>query len=79
MNNIRRSGRRYAYRMRHKYKQDPFAFIILWVLFFSAIFLVFAFRGLIAISFMKKVDIDTSKTTIVEEEIDEGDSLENNN
>lgn len=65
--------------MRHKYKQDPFAFIILWVLFFSAIFLVFAFRGLIAISFMKKVDIDTSKTTIVEEEIDEGDSLENNN
>jgi len=64
--------------MRYKYKQDPFAFIVLWVLFLSAIFLVFAFRGLIAINFMKKVDIDTSKTTIIEE-VDKGDSLESNN
>ena len=74
MNNIRRSGRRYAYKMRYKYKQDPFAFVVLWVLFLSTIFLVFAFRGLIAVSFMKTIDIDTSKTTIIEE-----DALEGNN
>lgn len=79
MNNIRRSGRRYAYKMRYKYKQDPFAFIVLWVLFFSTIFLVFAFRGLIAVSFMKKMDIDTSRTTVIEEEIDKENNLESNN
>lgn len=78
MNNVKRYSRRYVYKMRHKYRQDPFAFIILWVLFFSAIFLVFAFRGLIATSFMKKIDINESYIPIVEE-VDTGENLSDAN
>ena len=75
MNKIKKYSRRYAYKMRHKYRRDPFAFIVLWVLFFSAIFLIFSFRGLIAVSFMKKVDIDQSK--VITEEIIDGESIDN--
>jgi len=60
MSIVKRQARRYAYKMRYKYKQDPFAFLVLWVLFFSAVFLVFAFRGVIAATFVKKIDIDRS-------------------
>jgi len=52
--------------MKQKYAEDPFAFLMLWSLFFSAIFLVFAFRGLIAAIFMPKVDV--SDQPIVNEE-----------
>lgn len=58
MSRINKTARRYAYRVRHKYRQDPFAFIVLWALFFSAIFLIFAFRGLIATSFMTEIGVD---------------------
>jgi len=44
--------------MKQKYREDPFAFIVLWALFFSAVFLIFAFRGLIAVQFMRKISID---------------------
>lgn len=43
--------------MKQKYTEDPFAFLVLWSLFFSAIFLIFAFRGLIAAVFMSKIDV----------------------
>lgn len=43
--------------MRQKYQEDPFAFLVLWSLFFSAVFLIFAFRGLIAATFMHKIDV----------------------
>ncbi len=43
--------------MKQKYQEDPFAFIVLWSLFFSAVFLVFAFRGLIAATFMSRIDV----------------------
>ena len=61
--------------MQYKYRQDPFAFMILLALFFSTIFLIFAFRGLIATSFMKKIDLDDSITPVEsnleEEDIDD--------
>lgn len=52
--------------MKQKYAEDPFAFLIMWSLFFSAIFLIFAFRGLIAAIFMPKIDV--SNEPIVNEE-----------
>lgn len=67
MLNIKRHTRRYAYRMKQKYREDPFAFIVLWALFFSAIFLVFAFRGLIAVQFMRKVNVDPNAHLRVED------------
>lgn len=81
MSRIKKQARQYAYRMGRKYRQDPFAFIILWALFFSAIFLIFAFRGLIAANFIKKIDIDNSfivsdenTLDVVEENNDEPDA-----
>jgi len=59
MNDLKTYGRRTAYKMKYKYRQDPLAFLVLWALFFSAVFLIFAFRGLIAINFMKKIDINS--------------------
>lgn len=58
MNYLKRHSQRYAYQMKRKYREDPFAFLVLWALFFSAVFLVFAFRGLIAVQFMRKIGID---------------------
>lgn len=40
--------------------------MVLWALFFSAIFLVFAFRGLIATSFMKKIDVSEPSANLEE-------------
>lgn len=57
MSDFKTYGRRTANKMRYKYRQDPFAFLVLWALFLSAIFLIFAFRGLIAVNFMKKIDL----------------------
>ncbi|MFH0912535.1 MAG: hypothetical protein V1807_02685 [Patescibacteria group bacterium] len=57
MRKYEKLSRKYKYRMKQKYSEDPFAFLILWSLFFSAVFLVFAFRGLIAAIFMPKVDV----------------------
>ena len=67
MSKLKRQARRYTYKMQYKYKQDPFAFMILIALFFSVIFLIFAFRGLIATTFIQKIDVDDS--TISEESI----------
>jgi hypothetical protein len=44
--------------IKRKYQEDPFASIVLWGLFFGAVFMIFAFRGLIATAFLPKVDID---------------------
>lgn len=57
MVNIRRSARRYGYRLRQKFREDPFSVIVLYALFFSAVFLIFAFRGLIASIFIRPLGI----------------------
>ena len=57
MRSYEKLSRKYKYRMKQKYQEDPFAFLVLWSLFFSAIFLIFAFRGLIAATFMHKIDV----------------------
>ena len=67
MLNVKRHSQRYTHQMKRKYQQDPFAFIVLWALFFSAIFLVFAFRGLIAVQFMRKINVDPNAHLRVED------------
>ncbi|MEA1910026.1 MAG: hypothetical protein U9M89_03330 [Patescibacteria group bacterium] len=63
-----RRPRNYTRRINRKYQQDPFAFLILWSLFFSAIFLVFAFRGLIASVFIPQIDITNKQPGIAGEQ-----------
>ena len=70
MRKFEKLSRKYKYQVRQKYQQDPFAFLVLWSLFFSAVFLIFAFRGLIAATFMHKIGVsneillnDTASTT----------------
>ena len=57
MRKFEKLSRKYKYRMKQKYNEDPFAFLILWSLFFSAVFLIFAFRGFIATFFMHQIDV----------------------
>ena len=83
MNDFKTYGRRAAYKMRYKYRQDPFAFLVLWALFLSAVFLIFAFRGLIAVNFMKKIDLspvtneDTSSNQQMENTAPANNSVDN--
>ena len=49
--------RRYGYRLKQNFREDPFSIIVLYALFFSAIFLIFAFRGLIATMFIKPIGV----------------------
>jgi hypothetical protein len=43
----------------HEYTTTQSAIrLVLWALFFSAVFLIFAFRGLIAVQFMHKINVD---------------------
>lgn len=49
--------RRYGYRVKKRFREDPFSVIVLYALFFSLIFLIFAFRGLIATIFIKPLGI----------------------
>lgn len=50
-------ARRYGYRLKQRFREDPFSTLVLYALFFSAIFLIFAFRGLIATIFIKPIGI----------------------
>lgn len=55
-------ARRYGYKMKQRFREDPFSILILYALFFSAIFLIFAFRGLIATIFIKPTGVINTKT-----------------
>ena len=50
-------ARRYGYRIRKRFREDPFSVLVLYSLLLSAIFLIFAFRGLIATVFVKPLGI----------------------
>lgn len=50
-------ARRYGYRVRQRFREDPFSVIVLYALFFSLLFLIFAFRGLIATVFIKPLGV----------------------
>lgn len=63
-----RHARRYGYRVKKRFREDPFSVIVLYALFFSLLFLIFAFRGLIATIFVKPLgvinpSINTTPTT----------------
>jgi len=69
MSRLKHYRQHYTHQMKRKYQEDPFAFLVLWAMFFSAIFLIFAFRGLIAVQFMRKVDVDPNAHLKTEEPI----------
>lgn len=56
-------ARRYGYRVKKRFREDPFSVIVLYALFFSLFFLIFAFRGLIATVFIKPLGIINPSTT----------------
>lgn len=57
MTGLPHRARRYGYRVKKRFREDPFSVIVLYALFFSLIFLIFAFRGLIATIFIKPLGI----------------------
>lgn len=58
-------ARRYGYRIKKRFREDPFSVIVLYALFFSLFFLIFAFRGLIATVFIKPLGIINPSTETV--------------
>lgn len=70
-------ARRYGYKIKHRFRQEPFSFVILWALFFSAVLLIFAFRGLIATMFIRPSGVvNPNIETVVESVVDEDDNVE---
>lgn len=63
MSHIPHQARRYGYRVKKRFREDPFSVIVLYALFFSLIFLIFAFRGLIATVFIKPLGIINPSTS----------------
>jgi len=57
MTGLPHQARRYGYRIKKRFREEPFSVIVLYALFFSLIFLIFAFRGLIATVFIKPLGI----------------------
>ncbi len=57
MTQFSHKARRYGYKLKQRFREDPFSTLVLYALFFSAIFLIFAFRGLIATIFIKPIGI----------------------
>ena len=79
MRKFEKLSRKYKYQVRQKYQQDPFAFLVLWSLFFSAVFFIFAFRGLIAAVFMHKIDVsnESIQNEITNEAVNETNNTVN--
>lgn len=81
MTRISHTARRYRYKLKRRFQEAPFSTMVLWALFFSAIFLLFAFRGLIATMFIRPSGIINPQTnTVVEDtvpvtETDDSDTL----
>lgn len=57
MTPLSHKARRYGYRIKQRFREDPFSTLVLYALFFSAIFLIFSFRGLIATVFIKPIGV----------------------
>jgi nucleoid-associated protein YgaU len=54
---ISHQARRYGYKIKQRFRQDPFSAIVLYAVLLSLLFLLFAFRGLITTIFMKPLGI----------------------
>ncbi len=50
-------ARRYGYKLKKRFREDPFSVIVLYSVLLSFVFLLFAFRGLIATVFVKPIGI----------------------
>lgn len=55
--NLKRKLRFYRYRLGKSLQGDPFWTLVIWAVFLSFIFLIFAFRGLIATIFIEPVGV----------------------
>lgn len=76
MAQIPHKARRYGYRIKQRFREDPFSTLVLYALFFGAIFLIFAFRGLIATIFIKPIGIiNPGSQPAVESSLDESSNL----
>ncbi|MDD5605850.1 MAG: LysM peptidoglycan-binding domain-containing protein [Patescibacteria group bacterium] len=62
MARIPHTARRYGYKIKRRFQEAPFSFLVLWAVFLSLIFLVFAFRGLIATMFIRPLGIVNPNT-----------------
>jgi LysM repeat protein len=69
-------ARRYGYKLKQRFRQEPFSFAILWALFFSAVLLIFAFRGLIATMFIRPSGVINPNTQVIETSADENSDIE---
>jgi len=54
---ISHRARRYGYKIKQRFRQDPFSAVVLYAVLLSLFFLLFAFRGLITTIFMKPLGI----------------------
>jgi uncharacterized membrane protein len=57
MAGIRHRARRYGYRLKRRFQQEPFSTIVLYSVLLSIFFIVFAFRGMIFTMFVKPIGI----------------------
>jgi len=55
--NLKRKLRFYRYHLKRTLRGDSFWTLVIWLVFLSLFFLIFAFRGLIATLFIKPVGI----------------------
>lgn len=63
----RRYGGRVKQRVQERFQQDPFSAIILYAVLLGLVFLLFAFRGMIAALFIRPLGIVNPSDTTVEE------------
>jgi len=77
---IPHKARRYGYKLKQRFREDPFSTLILYALFFSAVFLIFAFRGLIATVFIKPIGIiNPANQPVLEQTATETDETKSGN
>ena len=50
-------ARRYGYRLKRRFREDPFSIIVLYAILFSLFFMAFAFRGLLFTMFVKPLGV----------------------
>ncbi|MEZ4210251.1 MAG: LysM domain-containing protein [Patescibacteria group bacterium] len=57
MTRMQHRARRYGYRMKRRFRQDPFSTIVLYSILLGLFFTAFAFRGMLFTMFVKPIGI----------------------
>ena len=53
MSQFQHAARRYGYKIKNRFQQDPFSAVVLYAVLLGLLFMLFAFRGMIATVFIK--------------------------